>query len=297
MSAKQGNGRPKNMTRRLLKTVAAAVAAVAAGGAYAHWVEPTWVEVTETDIPVPNLPPAWDGVRLAQISDLHCGPWVPLKYLQACIRRVNDLGPDLVAATGDFVTLRQEQGYTDAAAGMLKDLRPTLGTFACLGNHDYGACLVSEAPACIALDLAVAGTQVQVLRNTTARLTRGGQDLWIVGLEDVWAGEFNPKAATATLPRGAASIALCHNPDVADLLAEAGCGAILSGHTHGGQVDLPLIGPPYLPVSIRHRYRGLHAVGRSWLYINRGLGWLWVRARILCRPEIAVLTLRRAGAQ
>ena len=93
------------------------------------------------------------------------------------------------------------------------------------------------------------------------------------------------------VPPGSPNLVLCHNPDAAEDLEQAGCGTILSGHTHGGQVQIPLIGPPHLPVEHRDRYQGLHRVGRSWLYINRGLGWI-VRIRINCRPEISLLTLR-----
>ena len=95
------------------------------------------------------------------------------------------------------------------------------------------------------------------------------------------------------IPRGAASLMLCHNPDAADDLEAAGCGAILSGHTHGGQVHIPLLGLPILPVRNRGRYRGMHRVGRARLYINRGLGWL-LKVRLGCRPEITVLALCRA---
>lgn len=86
---------------------------------------------------------------------------------------------------------------------------------------------------------------------------------------------------------------LCHNPDAAEDVAAAGCRAILSGHTHGGQIDLPLIGAPILPVRHRDRYRGMHGVDGARLYVNRGLGWLW-RVRFRCRPEITLLALRAA---
>ena len=95
------------------------------------------------------------------------------------------------------------------------------------------------------------------------------------------------------IPRGAASLMLCHNPDAAEDLEAAGSGAILSGHTHGGQVHIPLLGPPILPVRNRGHYRGMHRVGRARLYINRGLGWL-LKVRLACRPEITVLALCRA---
>jgi len=100
----------------------------------------------------------------------------------------------------------------------------------------------------------------------------------------------------AGVPADAALLTLCHNPDAAEALDAMRPSTILSGHTHGGQIQIPLWGPILLPVVHRDRYEGLHRVGRSWLYINRGLGWLY-QVRFNCRPEITVLTLRPAAAR
>jgi predicted MPP superfamily phosphohydrolase len=264
-------------------------------GAYARWVEPTWVEVVERDLPVPNLPPAWDGLRVVHIADIHHAPNVPLDYLARCMRRVADLRPDLVAVAGDFVT-HADPRYGTAVAELFDGLSAPHGVFACLGNHDYGVTRPMPAGAVavrqVADDLARHG--VRVLRNEAVRLERGGEGLWIVGVDDLFAGYCDPEKAMRDVPSGTANLTLCHNPDAADACATAGCGAILAGHTHGGQVQIPLLGPPILPVRNKERYEGLHRVGGAWLYINRGLGWLW-RVRFACRPEISLLTLRAAS--
>jgi hypothetical protein len=286
---------PRRSTRRgLIKAAGAALVAGVATPAYARWIEPTWVRTVCCDLPVPNLPQEWQGVRAAQVSDLHCGPSVTAEYLEACLRQVRALGPDLVFTTGDFVRLDQDSAYAAQVTGLFGILTPPLGTFACLGNHDYGHCTDSDEPTCTLLAEALERRGVRVLRNESVRLSRGGRDLWLVGLEDISSGSFDLNMATALLPPGAPNLTLCHNPDAADQLAAAGCGAILSGHTHGGQVDLPLWGPLYLPVSNWSRYRGLYRVGRSWLYVNCGLGWL-PHVRLFCRPEITLFTLRRAA--
>lgn len=278
--------------RRFLKAAAAAVAAGAGLAAYAHWVEPTWIEVVRRDLPVPHLPPAWEGVRVALIADLHCGPHVPVEYLSVALARVADLEPDLVAVAGDFVTGRN-LASGEAVADIVGRLAPPLGTFACLGNHDYGVVYPVRDAAALPVAEALVRRGVRVLRNEAARLERGGEDLWVAGVEDFWAGRMRPVDAVRAIPAGAAAVMLCHNPDAAEAVEGAGCTTILSGHTHGGQVHIPLLGPPILPVRNRSRYRGMHRAGRARLYINRGLGWL-LKLRLACRPEITVLALRRA---
>ena len=280
--------------RRLLKAAGAVAAAAVGAAAYARWIEPVWIETVERDLPVPHLPAAWDGVRVGLVADLHHGRRVPLDYLAGGIDRLASLEPDLVAVVGDVVTAGGMQ-YAKAAAGLMPRLSPPMGIVACLGNHDYDVTRpVRHAEAQeVARTLPEAG--VRLLRNEAVGLSRGGETLWIVGLEDLWSGGMDAATAFAAVPEGAANLTLCHNPDAAEDLADAGAGTILAGHTHGGQVQVPLVGPPILPVRHRDRYEGLHRVGAAWLYINRGLGWLR-KVRFGCRPEITILTLRAAAA-
>jgi hypothetical protein len=284
----------KRLSRRRLLKYGAVLAVAGAGGAYARWVEPEWIEVTCHDLPVPHLPPAWDGARVALIADLHHCAWVPLDYLARAVEQVKALAPDLVAVAGDFI-LSNVPENAERVAGLFAGLRPPHGVFACLGNHDYGITRPSYAvmprDLCVAENLAKNG--VRVLRNEAVQLTRSGQSLWVAGVEDFWTPRCLPRAAMRDVPAGAASLMLCHNPDAADGLAATGCGPILAGHTHGGQVRIPFIGPILLPVENRSRDQGLHAVGRTCVYVTRGIGWAY-RIRFACRPEISLLTLRPA---
>ncbi|MFO8013662.1 MAG: metallophosphoesterase, partial [Phycisphaerae bacterium] len=219
---------------------------------------------------------------------------VPLDYLAGGIDRLASLAPDLVAAVGDFVTGGGPR-YAEASAGLMKGLSPPMGLFACLGNHDYGVTRPERWAEAKAVARALPPAGVRLLRNEAVRLERGGEALWIARTEDLWSGRMRPTEAFAGVPAASANLTLCHNPDAAEALARAGAGAILSGHTHGGQVQVPLVGPPILPVRNRRRYEGLHRVGGAWLYINRGLGWLR-KVRFACRPEITILTLRTAAS-
>ena len=288
-------GHPRRLTRRSLLKAAAGLFAIGGGAAaYALWVEPTWIDVVHRDLPVPDLPAAWEGVRIGLIADLHHGARVPLDYLAEGVDRLAALKPDLVAAAGDFVTGRR-RGYAEAVAGLFEGLSPPLGVFACLGNHDYGVVRPVKGAKAQAVADALPRAGVRVLRNEAVHLVRDGQDLWVAGAQDLWSGHLDAEETLQAVPTGAASVVLCHNPDAADVLAAAGAGAILSGHTHGGQVQVPFVGPPILPVRNRQRYEGLHQVGRSWVYVNRGLGWL-LKVRFACRPEITILSLRVAPA-
>ena len=280
--------------RQLLGAVAGSVAAAVVGAAYARWIEPEWIRVEQVDLPVAHLPPAWNGLRVGLIADLHHSPRVvPLDYLDRAIGRLQSLRTDLVAVAGDFVNT-SDPAAGERVAGLFDQLVPPLGVFACLGNHDYG--IVRPTPG--ARRLAVADRLrehgVRVLCNEAVRLRRAGEDLWITGVDDFWADRSRPETALAGVPPDAARLILCHNPDAADAVEAAGGGSILAGHAHGGQVRLPWIGPLVLPVRHRDRAEGLHRVGRSWLYVNRGIGWL-IRVRLNCRPELSVLTLRRAN--
>jgi hypothetical protein len=289
----RSEAKPRGTTRRkLFKVALGLVAGAGTLGAYARWIEPTWVQVVRQDLPIVHLPPAWDGVRVAFIADLHYGRSVPLDYLASVIAKVKALEPDIIALGGDMV-LDADRASAQAVAGLMEGLAPPYGIFACLGNHDYtyrsdlGVAVGSE----VAEALGQAG--VRVLRNESVRLDRQDQYLWIVGAEDMWSGHFQPGDLTRGIPAGAPNLVLCHNPDTVERLEAVGCGTILAGHTHGGQVQVPLLGPIHLSGKLRERYQGLHHVGNSWLYITRGVGWLY-KVRFNCRPEISLLTLRPA---
>jgi uncharacterized protein len=280
--------------RRLFKAALGLAAGSAAVGAYARWVEPTWLHVVEQDLPVVGLSPGWIGARVAFFSDIHHFPWgPPLEYFEETMRRVQSLGADLILCGGDYVN-NTDRAYAERAAGLLKGLSAPLGVFSGLGNHDYG--VARPVPKPPSQPLAVAGllgdAGVRVLENESVPLDRGGDRLWLAGIGDYWSGNFRPREALRQVPGDAPVLILCHNPDAAESVTTAGGGTILAGHTHGGQVHIPFIGPPILPVVNRDRYEGLHRVGRSWIYITRGVGWTPWRVRFGCRPEISLLTLR-----
>ena len=274
--------------RRAFLATAATFASGVGLGLYAWNVEPHWLEIVRRPLPVAGLPEALRGRTLAHLSDIHVGPRVDDDYVKHTFERVRALRPDIVVFTGDYVTYRE--GVFAQAAGVYARLPlGRLATFGSLGNHDYGpGWSHPEIAERVAGLLGERG--VRVLRNEVAEVA----GLQVAGLDDTWANHFDVARTVAALEPGRAAIALSHNPDSADREGWNGFeGWILSGHTHGGQVKLPFLAPPLLPVRNRRYVAGEVAIaGNRRLYISRGVGHL-SHVRFGVRPEVTLFELRR----
>ena len=279
-------GQAGGMSRRsFLKCASLAIGAATVGGAVdALAIEPHWFKVTRHNIVVPNLPSKWDGVTIAQISDIHVGPNSTLAHAREIVDMCNDLRPDVIALTGDYVS--KANAITQALVEVLRDLRAGVGKFAVLGNHDYWA----NATGVIA-SLRSAG--IPLLKNSHRIVTRAGEPLCFAGVDDLFTGRSDAAQALAGVPRGTARILLCHNPDYAEELpAEPRVDLMLAGHTHGGQVVLPFIGPPVLPIKHRKYAAGLVTGPRCGVFVSRGLGMVGAPIRFNCRPELPLITMK-----
>jgi hypothetical protein len=270
----------------------------AAGGAtgigfYAWRVEPRWLEFTYPRLPVVNLPPALEGARLVQISDLHVGPRVDPAYLVRSLQAVSRLDAEFVVFTGDFVSYDTPAGLDDLGRVLEHFPQGRRATFGILGNHDYGPrWRHPEIAERVVSRAAAAG--IEILRNEARRI----DGVVFAGLDDLWGPFFDAGRALGSVAPQEAALALCHNPDAVDLGVWRGYrGWILAGHTHGGQCKPPFLPPPILPVR-NHRYTaGAFDLwdGRR-LYITRGVGHL-LPVRFNVRPEIAVFSLTRANTE
>ncbi|MDB5323066.1 MAG: hypothetical protein JWN40_4697 [Phycisphaerales bacterium] len=282
---------PRQTRRHFLRNLAAGLALPTVGLAYVVQVEPFWPQFHELAMPVKNLPPAFEGLRIAHLTDLHVSNAVPVGYIRAVVAEVNRLRPDICFVTGDLVT--RHEGWIDEACDAVAGIAAP--TYISLGNHDYGQLTYKGRIIDVANEiqqrLTAAGQTV--LRNTAVPLRRGTDRLWIMGLEDIWSGRFSPAQAFASIDPAVPVIALSHNPDTAASLDSYGASWTLAGHTHGGQIRVPGYGALLLPVQDKSLQQGLHAFPRSQLYISRGVGFL-ARARIFCRPEVPIFTMTRA---
>ena len=269
----------------LSKLVPLSGALAMAAGMYARWIEPTWLRVTPVTVPLPNLPPAFDGYRIVHLSDIHLGTGLTPQYLRAVVQTANRERPDLLVLTGDLISIRGN-GIEDAGAALAKLHAPD-GVWAILGNHDYAA-----SPRWIAALLDDAGIRLMI--NEHHVLRRGDDRLLLVGIDDVVRGMPDLCAALADAPEGVPAVLLAHEPDYAfTAAADPRITLQLSGHTHGGQVRLPGFGSLILPVMGHSFAAGLHRVHHLTVYITTGIGTGFFSFRFNCRPEIAVLTLVR----
>jgi predicted MPP superfamily phosphohydrolase len=279
------------LNRRIFVRSGAALFATGTGLAgYATIIEPHWLEMVKRDLRIARLPSSLAGASLVQLSDIHVCTYVDEKYLIRSLDKATALSPDIVVITGDFVTWeegRSQRGKLTQLHRVLDHLpRGRLATLAILGNHDYGHTWRDPQVASV-ISAAVAEHGVMVLRNQVQ--TVSGLDF--IGIDDLWSGRSDTRAAFATRTSDAA-ICLCHNPDALDELVWDGySGWILSGHTHGGQCKPPFLPPPVLPVKNRRYTSGeIQVDAHRTVYISRGMGHL-LRARFNVRPEITMFTL------
>jgi predicted MPP superfamily phosphohydrolase len=251
------------------------------------------LEITHRTIELERLSPALDGLRIAQLSDFHYEQYTEAFFLRRAVNEVNRLAPDLVVLTGDFVSegpmpssygAKSSYPCAEILAGIHCPQR-----WSVLGNHDavVGPKMVTDA-------LETHG--LPVLANAHVPFERNGARLWIAGVKDI--GESDPDLHLAA-PRGLQTanepvILLGHEPDYADrVFKHGGVDLMLAGHSHGGQVRLPLVGALYTPPLGRKYVEGLfHLENGLQLYVNRGIGTVGVPLRLDCRPELTLLTLR-----
>jgi hypothetical protein len=247
---------------------------------------PEQVQLSSLEIPIPGLPPEFEGYRILHLSDLHIGSSAAVADLGRRLAKAASLRADLTAFTGD---LAETPSLADRAAEVLSALAAPDGVVAVLGNHDIWA---GEKRVRGALE----GRGVRVLVNQHTAISRGGASIYLAGVNDAsYTGRDDLDAALAGIPAGAPVILLSHAPVIIRHPAIDRAALVLSGHTHGGQLVLPWIGALYVPSRLGRRYAsGLHRIPSGWLFITRGLGEVFPPMRIACPPEIALLTLRSA---
>ena len=275
-------------TRR--KFLAGATIAAAGLAADTLVIEPRHVVARRIEVRLKRLPEAFDGFRVAQLSDLHCGPYMGRKGVQRAVSLARSFRPDILALTGDFVSHPLTQGnglagarHVEFCAEVLSQQKD-LPMIAGLGNHDHW----NDA------DIVEGGLKeagVNVLRNAATPLERAGSRIWIAGIDDAFVGHADLHAALRGVPPSEATILLAHEPDYADHVLPFPVDLQLSGHSHGGQVRIPGMGAPILPTMGRKYSMGLYQVGPLQIYTNAGLGVVNPPVRFLCPPEVTFLTL------
>lgn len=276
-----------NFTRRqfLQGLAAAGLVSVSATSAYASLFEVHHYEVTETNILIRDLPASFENFRIAQLTDIHHSLLVAREEVERVVQLAQNTQADLIALTGDYTTARPS--YVEPCAEILGTLSAPEGVWAVLGNHDHytDAELTSRA---------LARHKINVLANANTTLRRGADTLQLAGVDDWSWAQADWTRAFDGVDFKRPSILLSHQPIVFDLPQTAFVSLIISGHTHGGQIRLPLLGAPVRFINEFKYLRGLYTRGANSLYVSRGTGVVGLPVRLGVRPEVAVLRLKRA---
>jgi len=256
-------------------------------GSYPVLIERNIVLVNRYKIPIPKLPAAFHGFTIAQLTDVHLGFLVSESFVTNIVNTTNQLQTDIIVCTGDYVHARNTKEEIDKVWPILTQLHAKAGVYSVLGNHDHWA---DTNRSLYWLD-----RSGQNIRHIHKTIYRGTDKIVIGGAGDYWEDELKIDSAFSNSNDVESSsvcrILLAHNPDSIDTKFHTSISLVISGHTHGGQVVIPFLGPPVLPVHNKKYTSGLIKTPKTQLFISRGIGWAIYPVRFNCYPEIAVLEL------
>jgi predicted MPP superfamily phosphohydrolase len=242
------------------------------------------IEVTKHELFIDHLPEAFDGYRIAFLTDTHVAPIIRPAFYTEAVAQVTRFDPDLVLLGGDFVSFNRHIALM--ADLLLTDLSARNGVYAVLGNHDYWS-KADEVRA------AMEARGVEFLTNRNVTIQRGNDRIQLLGVDEIYRGTPDVGAAFENIDPALPTVAVSHHPDVIDLLGGRVVDLLVCGHTHGGQIRFPFFGAIVVPSAHEDEFAsGFHRVGNVLMYVSRGLGSI-PPLRILCRPEVATFVLRR----
>ncbi|GJQ49166.1 MAG: metallophosphoesterase [Candidatus Kuenenia stuttgartiensis] len=271
--------------RTFIKGAGGCVLGMVSVGGYSHFLEPRWVEINNVTIKLEDLPTKFEGLRIAQLSDIHHCEYVSKDFIRNCVHKTNALCPDVIVLTGDYVFGSND--YLSSVAKELSELKAKEGVFAILGNHDDKGSTYDE----------LQRNGIRLLINEHIVLYRDNAYIFIAGIDDLWKGEIDIKKTLKGMDENP-KILLAHNPDVIETIQYEDVDFVISGHTHGGQVCFPFYGPPIVYSKFGARYAaGLFRERNTLMYVNRGIGVSNLPVRFFARPEITLFTIRNGLQQ
>jgi predicted MPP superfamily phosphohydrolase len=264
---------------------------VTAGGV--GYVSSKRIEKVHADVSVSGLPKQLAGLKIGVMADFHAGAFATKKDILKAITAINEERPDLIALLGDYIDGAYSHSRRNVEKGSyvfdaLQRLHAPLGIYAVLGNHDHWTDPGLVRNKLSRLPLVILDNQSIILKN----------GLVVAGVDDFWEGPSNPFEAIKNIDQESVIIMLSHNPDVnIQLRGDTRVRLVMSGHTHGGQIRIPLIHwAPWVPCS--KKYRGssglIKETERRWTFITKGVGTFFIPVRLACAPDIGILRLRRA---
>jgi predicted MPP superfamily phosphohydrolase len=275
--------------RKFIRTVAAAGAGAIAADSIL--IEPNRPRLIRKEIALRRWPSRLDGFTVALLSDFHYDPLFSVHPIRRAVEIVNRLNPDIIALTGDFVSVPwfgsavNAAAHAEPCAEVLAKLRAPHGVWSVLGNHD-----ALSDPDRVTNALKTVG--IPTLSNKAIAIEKEGARFWLGGVDDVLGGNPDLPATLHGIPSDEAVVLMAHEPDYADYVAEYPIDLQLSGHTHGGQVRIPFMAPLYLPEMAKKYVWGQFKIRELTLYTSAGIGTVDIPVRWNCPPEVTLITLR-----
>ena len=271
------------LSRRQLVKRLGAGAGLALLGTYSFCIEGKILRVNEYKLPVKGLPHSFNKFRIAHLTDIHYGFLVSSSFVKKAVRLANDSKPDITVCTGDYVHERNGTQQIDTVWPLLAGLKAKYGVFSVLGNHDHWANFERSE-----YWLNETG---QNIRHRSVQIVKNNQEIWIGGAGDFYEDRPGIDLAFRKVPEDTCKILLTHNPDTIDGKYSTKINLALAGHTHGGQVNIPFIGPPIIPVQNKNYTSGYIETPATNIFISKGIGWAILPVRFNCFPEVAILHL------
>ncbi len=268
--------------RRFLKSTLYS-SAFALVGFYPIFIERHNVLVNRYKIPIADLPPSFNGFTLAHLTDIHLGSFVSKSFVEEIVHNTNVLRPDAIVCTGDYVLGNDTTEEIDSVWPILSKLKAKHGVYSVLGNHDHHADFNRS--------LYWLERTGQNIRHNCKPIYKGKERIIIGGSGDYWHDRLDIDKTFSCSDERDCRLLLSHNPDAIDTQFDTPISLVMSGHTHGGQVVIPFIGPPILPVKNKKYSSGLIATAKTKLFISKGVGCSGLPVRFNCYPEIAILEL------
>jgi predicted MPP superfamily phosphohydrolase len=275
--------------KRIRLTLAGILLLILCCGIWAFFIEPNRLIVHPQTIQIDNWPKELSGLRIAVIADIHTGgPFINDKKLKDIVDRTNELNPDLIVLLGDYMSPNSWHSHRvepEVTAAAMKNLHAPLGVYAVLGNHDwwYNGAKVRHA---------FEQNGIPVLEDEVAEIKWHDKSFWLAGLADLWTRPQHISETIAKVPTGATIIALTHNPDIFPSIPRS-VPLLLAAHTHGGQVNIPLIGTPIVPSHFGPKYTAGHVFENDHhLFVTTGIGTSILPVRFRVTPEIVILTIK-----
>jgi predicted MPP superfamily phosphohydrolase len=256
---------------------------------WGFFIEPNRLVVRHETIQIDNWPKELSGLRIALIADIHTGePFINDNKLRKIVELTNQQNPDLIVLLGDYMSPNSWHSHRvepEVTAAAMKNLHAQLGVYCVLGNHDwwYNGAKVRRA---------FEANGIPVLEDEVAEIKWRNGSFWLVGLADLWTRPQHVSETIAKVAEGSTIIALTHNPDIFPSLARS-VPLLLAAHTHGGQVNLPLIGTPIVPSRFGRKYTAGHVFENGHhMFVTTGIGTSILPVRFRVTPEIVILTIK-----